>query len=66
MEQATPMITTATRLPLNDYARVVELAQDRGLVTRSGRPNVSAAIRELVVQALDADQEQHREATNDD
>ena len=66
MKQATPMITTAARLPLTDYARVVELAQARGLVTSSGRPNVSAAIRELVAQALDADQEERREAHSDE
>ena len=66
MEQSTPMITTAARIPLADYARVVDLAQDRGLVTRSGRPNVSAAIRELVAQALDTEQEQRRETHNDD
>jgi len=66
MKQVTPMITTAARLPLTDYARVVELAHDRGLVTRTGRPNVSATLRELVSQALDTGPEQRREAHNNE
>lgn len=60
-----PMITTAARLPLTNYHRVVELAQDRRLVTGTERLNVSAALHELVALTLDTNPQQQQEDQSD-
>lgn len=53
-----PMVNTAIRVPFEDWQRLVRLAHERGLLTSKGRPNFSAAAREVLAVGLDAIQEQ--------
>jgi predicted DNA-binding protein len=46
-------VTTAFRLPVSQYQRLVKLAEDRGYV-RGGTTNVSEAAREVMTKGLAA------------
>jgi hypothetical protein len=41
------------QLPLTEYRRAAELAERRGLVFQTGRPNISEALRVAITKGLD-------------
>jgi hypothetical protein len=61
-----PMVTVGVRVPVNFYRELVTLAQERGLVTSKGRPNVSAAARAVLGELLGAGEDDQAEGVRDD
>ena len=58
MNSGQAVVTASTRLPIRVYRRVTRFAQQRGLVTRSGRPNICQSLARLVHVGLDTVEQQ--------
>lgn len=47
-----PMVTLGVRVPILHYEWLIAFARHRGLTTMDGRPNISAAMREILAEAF--------------
>lgn len=47
-----PMVTLGVRVPILHYKWLIAFAQRQGLTTMDGRPNISAAMREILAEAF--------------
>jgi hypothetical protein len=59
-------VVISARVPKRVYGELLNTSKQRGLVRMSGEPNISATVRTLIHEALQAESKKYQEANGNE